>query len=59
MKIIKVLGIIFFIGAIVLIPISLFDVSGKTIIGIVGYVSLIIGVILTLTITMLRSKNKK
>ncbi len=59
MKILKVFGIIFFIVAIVLIPISLFDVSGKTIIGIVGYVSLIIGAIFSLIITILRSKNKK
>lgn len=51
MKIIKAFIIICYFIAIVMIPVSFFNVEGKLIIGLIGYGALLVGGILTLILT--------
>ena len=59
MKIFNILSKVFYAVAIVLIPISLFEVKGKLVLGIVGYSSLLAGAICTFVFRFLRNGKER
>lgn len=59
MKIVKILIVLFYLASIITIPISFFNIDGKIIIGLIGYISLLVGGILTIIRVFLLGRNKK
>lgn len=59
MKIVKILIVLFYLVSIITIPISFFNIDGKIIIGLIGYISLLVGGILTIIRVFLLGRNKK
>lgn len=59
MKILRLLSIIFYGLAIILIPISFFNFEFKTVIAIIGYSSLILGGIFMIIYTVLSACKKR
>ena len=59
MKTINILIIVFYALAIILIPLSLFEIKGKTILGAVGYACLGLGGILLIVKSCIKKNSDK
>lgn len=59
MKIVKILIVLFYLVSIITIPISFFNIDGKIIIGLIGYISLLVGGVLTIIRTCILRRDKK
>ena len=59
MKILNIISKIFYAVAIVLIPVSLFEVNGNSVLGIIGYSSLLAGGICTFVCRYLKYKKAR
>lgn len=59
MKIVKILIVLFYLVSIITIPISFFNIDGKIIIGLIGYITLLVGGVLTIIRTCILRRDKK
>ena len=59
MKIINILIIVYYSLAIILIPLSLFEINGKTILGAVGYACLVLGGVLSIVKSCIKMHSDK
>lgn len=61
MKAVNILIVLLYLVSIITIPISFFNINGKIIIGLIGYITLLVGGVLTIirTCILRRDKNKQ